>query len=191
MTGKVRRLGGRSARIQAAVHQAVEALSQRIERANLTVPQIATAAGVTPSTIYRRWGGLPELLADVAVRRLRPTTDPVDTGAFRSDLQAWTEQFLEEMSSPVGREMTRDVIADTSDVNAVRCCSYTQDALALIVARARQRGEPCIDVDDLVDQIVAPIMYRILFDDAAPTVGYCRRLIDRALASSSQASSLT
>lgn len=158
-------------------------MSRQIDRTELTVPQIAAQAGVTPSTIYRRWGGLLELFADVAVHRLRPIAEPVDTGAFRSDLQAWTEQYMEEMSSPVGRDMTRDVIADTSDANAFRCCAYTQDALALIVERARKRGEPTVNVDDLIDRIVAPIIYRILFDDTAPTVGYCQRLVDRALAS--------
>lgn len=38
-------------------------------REGLTVPAIAERAGVTPSTIYRRWGNLRELLSDVAVQR--------------------------------------------------------------------------------------------------------------------------
>lgn len=181
MAGKEKRLGGRSARIQAAVHKAVEELSADADRATLTVPQIAAHAGVTPSTIYRRWGGLPELFADVAVRRLRPIADPVDTGSLKTDLVAWTEQFMEEMSSPVGRAMLRDVFANTSDATACQCSAYTHDQLATIVARARQRDEPAVAVDDLVDQIVAPIMYRILYGTTLLTIAYCHRLIDRAL----------
>ena len=73
------RIGGRSARIQRAVHQAVKNLSATTSREELTVPQIAAEAGVTPSTIYRRWGDLAALLADVAVERLRPVADPQDT----------------------------------------------------------------------------------------------------------------
>ena len=48
------RPGGRSARVQAAVHQATRELIEQHGRAALTVPLIAARAGVTPSTIYRR-----------------------------------------------------------------------------------------------------------------------------------------
>ena len=68
------RPGGRSARVQAAVHQATIELMALHGRAVLTVPLIAARAGVTPSTIYRRWGDLADLLADVAVERMRPGT---------------------------------------------------------------------------------------------------------------------
>ena len=100
------RVGGRSARIQSAVHEAVQRLAATTSRDELTVPQIATAAGVTPSTIYRRWGDLSALFADVAVQRLRPIADPEDTGAMASDLRTFIEQFMEERSEErrVGKE---------------------------------------------------------------------------------------
>ena len=66
------RPGGRSARVQQSVHQAVRDLEAELGREALTVPAIAARAGVTPSTVYRRWGDLRELLSDVAVERLRP-----------------------------------------------------------------------------------------------------------------------
>ncbi len=66
------RPGGRSARVQASVHAAVRDLLVEMSRAEITVPLIAARAGVTPSTIYRRWGDLQELLADVAWSALRP-----------------------------------------------------------------------------------------------------------------------
>src|SRR3954470_14177623 len=104
------RPGGRSARVQASVHAAVRQLLEEMSRAEITVPLIATHAGVTPSTIYRRWGDLQELLADVAVERLRPDMEPVDTGNAADDLEAWAEQYAEEMSSGPGREYVRDVL---------------------------------------------------------------------------------
>ncbi len=112
MTVKERiRVGGRSARIQSAVHDAVRRLGTEAHRDELTVPQIAAVAGVTPSTIYRRWGDLSALFADVAVERLRPIADPEDTGAMISDLRLFIEQYMEEMSSPVGRALLRDVFS--------------------------------------------------------------------------------
>src|SRR5664279_3584788 len=109
------RIGGRSARIQSAVHEAVKRLSAGTDREQLTVPQIAAEAGVTPSTIYRRWGDLASLLADVAVARLRPIADPEDTGAMASDLRIFIEEYMEEMSSDVGRALIRDVFSSPGE----------------------------------------------------------------------------
>ena len=109
-----RRTGGRSARVQESIHTAVRALLDERDRADLTVPQIAARAGVTPSTIYRRWGDLSALLADVALERMLPS-EPQDTGTLAGDLHAWAEQYLDEMSSELGRTLIRDVVSDLAD----------------------------------------------------------------------------
>ena len=173
------RVGGRSARIQSAVHEAVRRLSAATDRAELTVPQIATEAGVTPSTIYRRWGDLPALLADVAVQRLRPIADPEDTGAVMSDLRAFIEQFMEEMSSPVGRALIRDVFSPPGETYPIQCCGFTRQHLATIVSRAKARGEMPFDIDEVIDHVVAPIIYHILYGDRELTLAYCHSLLDR------------
>jgi AcrR family transcriptional regulator len=173
------RVGGRSARIQAAVHQAVMDLSASTLRDQLTVPQIAAEAGVTPSTIYRRWGDLATLLADVAVARLRPIADPDDTGAVETDLRNFIEQFTEEMSSPVGRALIRDVLSTSSEGLACACASFTGGHLTTIAERAKARGETAFDIDEVIDHVVAPIIYRTLFSEQTPTPDYCSRLIDR------------
>jgi AcrR family transcriptional regulator len=173
------RVGGRSARIQSAVHEAVRRLGAETNRDELTVPQIAAEAGVTPSTIYRRWGDLAALLADVAVQRLRPIADPEDTGAMASDLRVFIEQFMEEMSSPVGRALIRDVFSASGETYPVRCAGFTCEHLATIVARAKARGETPFDIDEVVDHVVAPIIYHILFGDRELTLDYCHSLLDR------------
>jgi len=173
------RVGGRSARIQSAVHEAVKRLGAVTDREELTVPQIAAEAGVTPSTIYRRWGDLGSLLADVAVARLRPIADPEDTGATASDLRAFIEQFMEEMSSPVGRALIRDVFSPSGETYPGRCASFTCDHLTTIAERAKARGETPFDVDEVVDHVVSPIVYHILFGDREPTLDYCHALLDR------------
>jgi AcrR family transcriptional regulator len=172
------RVGGRSARIQSAVHEAVKRLSAESDRAELTVPQIAAEAGVTPSTIYRRWGDLSALLADVAVERLRPIADPDDTGAATSDLRAFIEQFMEEMSSPVGRALMRDVFS-SEETYPIQCAGFTYEHLTTIVARAKARGEAAFDIDEVIDHVVAPIIYHILYSDREPTLDYCHALLDR------------
>jgi AcrR family transcriptional regulator len=173
------RVGGRSARIQSAVHDAVRRLGAQTSRDQLTVPQIAAEAGVTPSTIYRRWGDLAALLADVAVERLRPIADPEDTGAVTSDLRAFIEQFMEEMSSPVGRALVRDVFSTAGETYPVQCSGFTREHLATIVARAKARGETPFDIDEVIDHVVAPIVYHILYGDREPTPAYAHSLLER------------
>ena len=173
------RVGGRSARIQNAVHEAVKRLGAVTDREQLTVPQIAAEAGVTPSTIYRRWGDLGSLLADVAVARLRPIADPEDTGATASDLRAFIEQFMEEMSSPVGRALIRDVFSPPGETYPVQCAGFTYEHLTTIVSRAKARGETPFDIDEVIDHVVAPIIYHILYGDRKLTPDYCYALLDR------------
>ena len=176
------RPGGRSARVQACVHQAVRELLVTAGRDGVTVPAIAELAGVTPSTIYRRWGGLPDLLADLAAERLRPDTEPADSGDARADLLAWSEQYAEEMSSVPGRAMIRDVLYPQDRAPAVQCCEYTTQQIAMIAARASQRGQAFPSVDTVLDGVVAPILYAILF--RPPDAIRVDELVDRVFAGS-------
>jgi AcrR family transcriptional regulator len=172
------RQGGRSARIQKEVHATVRALLETMGRGALTVPIIAERAGVTPSTIYRRWGDLGQLLADVALERLRPVADPEDTGSTASDLDACIVQSAEEMSSEIGRSLLRDVVAeDAAAAAAAKGYRYVHDHFTIIAARAAARGEPPFDVAEIVDRVWAPILYHILFRDPDVTPADCRSLL--------------
>lgn len=172
------RPGGRSARVQTAVHDAVHELTSEVGRDALTVPMVAQRAGVTPSTIYRRWGDLQELLSDVAVEYLRPDAAPGDHGALSRDLSSWAEQFFEEMSSPVGRAYIRDaLLGDPDGGNAGRCSAYAAEQIDVILARASARGEDPPDIERVMDAVVAPLMYRILFRPDGLDTDYARRLV--------------
>ncbi|MFF9623920.1 TetR/AcrR family transcriptional regulator [Streptomyces griseosporeus] len=180
------RPGGRSARVQQSVHSAVRELTAEAGREALTVPLIAARAGVTPSTIYRRWGDLQELLSDVAVERLRPETPPDDLGTLAADLAAWAEQFLEEMSSPPGRAYIRDaLLGDPDGANAGQCSAYAAEQIDVILGRAAARGEPAPSVETVLDRVVAPVMYRILLRPGPLDAAYARGLVDGLLGGAS------
>ncbi|MDL5038764.1 TetR/AcrR family transcriptional regulator [Comamonas sp. Y6] len=175
------RPGGRSARIQAAVHQAVRALQQEQGRDGLTVPAIASRAGVTPSTIYRRWGDLAQLLADVAVEQLQPEQPPTDTGSFRSDLLAWLLQYFDEMSSSPGRAMLRDVLGTEGHAGAGKCDSFVRQQIEAIRERALARGESPVTADLIIRIVVAPLMYRILFASERPAAQAVEVLFEQVM----------
>ncbi|MEV2251608.1 TetR/AcrR family transcriptional regulator [Streptomyces sp. NPDC050147] len=179
------RPGGRSARVQESVHAAVRELQSELGRDALTVPLVAARAGVTPSTVYRRWGDLQELLSDVAVEHLRPEAPPADLGTLRADLGAWAEQFLDEMASPPGRAYIRDaLLGDPDGSNAGQCSAYAAEQIDVVLARASQRGEAVPDTERVIDRVVAPMMYRILFRPSQLDAAYARALVDGALSAS-------
>ena len=178
------RPGGRSARVQAAVHQATHELMEAHGRAALTVPLIAAHAGVTPSTIYRRWGDLADLLADVAMERMRPESEPADTGSVKGDLRAWAEQYLDEMSSEIGLAMMRDVLSGSASGEVpvpCRCAEFTASQIATIVDRGIARKQAVPEVDAVMDGVVAPIIYRLLFGPVPPTQRQVRALVDASM----------
>jgi AcrR family transcriptional regulator len=180
MAREMIRQGGRSARIQEAVYLATQALLKEVGRGEINVPMIAERAGVTPSTIYRRWGDLTQLLADTAAERLRPVADLDDMGSLSGDLRAFVLQYAEEMASTVGRALLRDVLAEMdSDVAAARCCGYTIQHLQTLNSRALKRGEPGFSVDEALDILIAPINYRILFSIGETSPEYVNGLLAR------------
>jgi AcrR family transcriptional regulator len=175
------RTGGRSARVQESIHCAVRDLLLEHERTALSVPMIAARAGVTPSTIYRRWGDLTTLLADAAVERLRPD-EPIDCGNLRDDLRTWTEMYLDEMNSAPGREMMRDVVASSAATCSGKCAGITRDQLQIMIDRALARGEASPDSDEMIDMVIAPLIYRILYAEAPPSLERVHLWVDRCLA---------
>lgn len=152
--------------------------SQNI-RVGITVPRIAARAGVAPSTVYRRWGDLNQLLADVAVARLRPEGPP-ETGSVQGDLTAWAEQYIEESVSPTGREFLRYMVSGGPEcTSALRGGKYARERVETMLQRGRRRGETVPDSEEIIDLLLAPIVYRVLFEPDEVPVGLARRLTDR------------
>ena len=170
------RPGGRSARVQESIHSAVRELLEEQERSTVTVPQIAARAGVTPSTIYRRWGDLSVLLADVALARMQPDGEPANTGSLRGDVRAWAEQYLDEMSSEPGRNMLRDV---QSSLTPGYCVTIIGAQLQTILDRYPDVPKP--SVDRLINLVAAPTVFRILFSEKALEVEELHKLLEIAL----------
>lgn len=176
------RPGGRSARIQNAVHQAVRDLEQLLPRDELTLPRIAEHAGVTPSTLYRRWGNLTELLADVNLERMREDAPPADTGSLAGDLLAWSEQYYEEMRSQPGQVMLRDVVASSDGDRRRSCCNLTREQMNAMLQRAQRRGEATPAVETLMERLVAPLVYYLLYDDQRVDQSRLKRWVATAVA---------
>ncbi|MFB6674289.1 TetR/AcrR family transcriptional regulator [Streptomyces sp. NPDC056390] len=179
------RPGGRSARVLAAVHQAATELICERGPENVSIPAIATRAGVNPTSIYRRWGDVHQLLAAVAESRLAPESLPEDTGSLREDLAVWAEELLDHISSTEGYASLRTVINATADGEVRhRCLSKRADQVDLILGRAKARGESGPTTAQVMDRILALLHFRVLFGVEPTDSAYARGLVDELLAAS-------
>src|SRR4051794_4574774 len=94
-----RRPGGRTARIRTQVLDAV--LTELGERGydGLTIDAVAARAGVNRATVYRRWGDIGGLLADVLDAASDDAWQPPDTGSLRGDLAALNHEIQDALTA--------------------------------------------------------------------------------------------
>ena len=181
--------------VRAAVHQAVIDLLCDPEREDLNIPAIAQRAGVNHTSVYRRWGSLDALLADMVTTRLERDSPLNDTGTLRGDLLAWAEASVASIRTPEGRALVRAVIlsmpnsAQAQDERAQHFLRRMH-SIEQIRQRATARGENPPPVEQILDQLIAPFYLRALFGIAPPTTGYPELLVDRLLGSESGGSAV-
>lgn len=159
-----RRPGGRSARVAAAVHEAVDELLIEAGPGAFTVADVARRADVNPTSIYRRWGSLEGILLDVEAARLTDVAPLPDTGTLRGDLLAYAHAVAADISRPGGLAFLQALIGAQNLSEETRFAALRQRAAQMqeVLDRARDRGEPARDVTAVVDCILAPIYLRFL-----------------------------
>jgi len=176
------RPGGRSARVQAAVYQAVTDLIGARGDERVTIPAVAARAGVNPTSIYRRWGDAQRLLEAVAVARLTADSALPDTGGLRGDLAAWAERLLADITKPDGLASLRTVVNIVDRGGRGLCLRERNDQIAAILGRGRARGDPAPTPTQVIDHLVAPLYFRVLFGIEPTDAAYARSLVDTLLA---------
>ncbi len=180
------RPGGRSARVQAAVRDAVVELICDPGHEPVTIPIVAARAGVNPTSIYRRWGDINGLLSDIAVAELDADTDVPDTGTLVDDLHVWAEQVLDYLKRPGGISFLRTAVNVAVDEEGrQRCLRNRRSQLGLMLGRAVERGDDVPRLDRVMDRVVAPLYFRVLFGVPDTDAAYARGLVDDVLAGQS------
>jgi AcrR family transcriptional regulator len=164
-----RRPGGRSARVRAAVIEALVAELAENGLGDVTMDGVARRAGVNKTTLYRRWGSKEELVLD-ALLELGERRVPIpDSGSLREDLLIVAREIVASVSTPEADAVVRAAAADPSPdsklVRAVRAFWQVRFALlGEIVEHAIERGElPAgIDPKPLVEGLLGGIYLRML-----------------------------
>ncbi|WP_254648071.1 TetR/AcrR family transcriptional regulator [Streptomyces sp. GbtcB6] len=153
-----RRTGGRSATVLASIRKAVEELISELGSDAITIPMVAERAGVNHSSIYRRWGDARTMINDLATYRLDPERSLPDTGDVRSDLAGWARELISHYSVPVNAAILRGGAAAAGESES----DCLRDRRAEAAAFAARSGGT-FSGDEVIDRVVAPIIYRVIF----------------------------
>jgi AcrR family transcriptional regulator len=173
------RPGGRSARVRADVHRAVQELLVEDRDEALTLPVVANRAGVHPTTLYRRWGSVSELLGDVATSRFSGDIVVPDSGSLREDLERWIDDVATDLADPDVLALLRATVA--SGPEGARACIRDRHAqLTAMLDRERSRSGSAPQVERAADALLGPLYYRAIFAESTPEPGWARELV-RAL----------
>ncbi|MGH1524738.1 TetR/AcrR family transcriptional regulator [Leifsonia sp. L25] len=154
-----KRTGGRSAAVIHSVRTAVEELVREKGSERVTVPMIAERAGVNPTSIYRRWGDLPTLINDIATYHLDPERPLVDRGDLRDDLTDWARGIVAHFRKPVNAALLRGG-ASAAGERTSDCLRNRRTEAGMLLAR---HPETAVTEDDVMDVVIAPIIYRVIF----------------------------
>ncbi|PWI41616.1 TetR/AcrR family transcriptional regulator [Streptomyces sp. ICBB 8177] len=174
-----RRPGGRSARVLAAVHRATVDLVEEVGADKVTIPAVARRAGVNPSSVYRRWGTTSALLADVATRR-QGESAPELLGDLPEDLERVAVWTLQDLSRPGGVAFFRAEVAPDVDERRAglrECLERVSFRFQAALDAAARRGEETPSLGRVLDRVVAPLYFRVVFSIPETDEDYARGLV--------------
>lgn len=157
---------GLSDRVRQEVHAAVRRLLVAEGYTALRLDDVAVAAGVHKSTLYRQWTTKAQLVRDVLVAGELEHYPRPDEGSLAADVEALVGGLVRLFRSPttVAFVQTRAAADDPELRSGLHeLARQDTDFVRLPFERAIARGElpPDTDVGMLVELLVSPLLARV------------------------------
>jgi AcrR family transcriptional regulator len=178
----------RDPRRDEAIRAATLALLAEVGYERTTLDAIAGAAGVSKPTIYRRWSGKHELVADAIRSHPHNRATAPETGSLRGDLVAAVRQTadLQLESAPLtaglaGRMRESDELAALVREHAI---DAVRRRFGGLLDRAAARGElaDCAAVSPLFADVAPSVIHtRVLLSVEPVDDAFAEELVDRIL----------
>jgi AcrR family transcriptional regulator len=163
------RPGGRTARVRAAVLQAAGDALAELGLDRLDLADVARRAGVGKTTVYRRWGTVTGLVADLLTDMAEQSLPRARTGDLLADLRANARLVRRTLTDPRQSALFTAVIA------AATCDPRTAQALHRFYETRIEEWAPCVreaidrgelpagtDAHEVIRAVSAPLYYRLL-----------------------------
>jgi AcrR family transcriptional regulator len=136
--------------------------------AGTTVERVAARAGIAKTTIYRRWGGMNGLLADLMAEYAAQEIPVPDEGDIDADLRALSRGVVASLQHPAIRAAFASIVAAAVQDPAARevlsrFIAVRTATMTVIVNRAVQRGDlPAgTDAAQVIQTVTAQLFYRL------------------------------
>jgi AcrR family transcriptional regulator len=178
--------GGSDAIVRAVLEATLRQLGDR-GFAGVSVDEVAKAAAVNKTSVYRRWPSRCALVL-AALQTLRDhEPPPPQTGSLRENLISMLSAKVALVSTPRGRKILRAMIAfeDEEVARVARALRKQRYRVPIaVIERAILRGElsPGTDPSLLAEVLLAPIYYRIILLNQPVSDRYIERVVDQVLA---------
>ncbi|MGW0189660.1 TetR/AcrR family transcriptional regulator [Streptomyces sp. NPDC003362] len=169
------RPGGRTARVRAAVLRAAGDVLAEQGFDRLDLADVARRAEVGKTTVYRRWGSVTGLVADLLVDMAEQSSPREETGSVLGDLRANALLVQRTLADERQGALFRAVIA------AATCDERTAQALRRFYEVRVTEWAPCVeqgvargelpegtDARAVVRAVSAPLYYGLLTSGAVP-----------------------
>jgi AcrR family transcriptional regulator len=171
---------------QAVFEAALDLLASRGYR-QITMETLAERAGVSRTTIYRRWPTKAGVVAAAVSSLYLDQAEVPDTGSLAEDLVALLSETYRVMADGDGRvleQLVRQSGQNPELVDVVRSIFYARrrvSATALNHAIARGELTPDIDQELLLDLLLGPLWFRLLVSGAPITPEEARSVVELVL----------
>ncbi|TYQ25877.1 TetR/AcrR family transcriptional regulator [Pseudanabaena sp. UWO311] len=175
----------RSDKSHQAILQSALALLAEVGFDAISIEAIASRAGVGKTTIYRRYSGKAELIAD-AIENIREEVLIPDTGKLESDIDTLIEKAAQISLNPLGRQAVSMIISSASsnpEFAQIYWSKYLQprrEAFDIVIERAKSRNEVSQDLDSglVFDTMSGIMLYALIFQPTPESwTAYVRRAL--------------
>ncbi len=160
----------RSIQSHQAILKATLELLAEVGYERMSIEGIASRAKVGKTTIYRRYKGKEELVAD-AIESVREEIVIPNRGNIWDDIDALIENAARITFNPLGRQAVAMIISSASSntefagIYSEKYLQPRREAFAVVIKRAKIRNEVRLDLDaDFVFDVMSGMMlYGLIF----------------------------
>jgi len=179
----------RSVESHRAILKATLELLAEVGYERMSIEGIASHAKVGKSTIYRRYKGKEELVAD-AIESIREEVVIPDTGNIWTDIDALIENAARITFNPLGKQAVATIISSASSnpefarIYSEKYLQPRKEAFAVVIKRAKGRKEVQFDLDaDFVFDVMSGMMlYGLIFPPTSESwEKYVRRAVEAVI----------
>ncbi|MGW1725055.1 TetR/AcrR family transcriptional regulator [Streptomyces sp. NPDC002306] len=171
---------------EAELYEAVLDLLREVGYDALTMDAVAARTRSSKATLYRQWGGKPELVAK-AIRHSKPgRAGDIDTGSLRGDFRVLVtreDDCAMERNSALMRGLFMAVHTNPDLLRAFRelLVEPEMEEFRVLLQRAVDRGEiraDCPALEYVVHMLIGAFATRALIDDHPPTQEFLTSYLD-------------